>query len=216
MEKEVKNAGTGVKAKKSRKKILAVIFTAVILLLAATAALYGILSGAVEKELVTDYEFCDPDWSKTANEVMSEPEYADVGWYVTYTDDRGESVAILDDDYLRYGIGVELLSYYFAAVQSGDAGTYNSLFSAEYLAANGEHPAFTPQRIYDIKVRLLGSQTDDDGSTAYRYEIGYKIMKNDGTFTRLIGSDMSRPQYFTVRAASDGVYIEKVETQGRY
>ena len=213
-EKTARSQSAG-KAKKNRKRILAVFTAAVLLLLAVTAALYFILSRAAGKTIETDYEFYEPDWSKTAEDILSEPEYAEKGWYVTYTDDRGETVAILDDDYLRYGIGVELLSYYFAAIQSGDADTYNSLFGEEYLRINGAHPAFTPQRIYDIRVRLAGTQTFDDGSAAYRYEIGYKIMRNDGTFTTLVGSDMSRPQYLTVRAGSDGVYIEKAESQGR-
>ncbi|MBQ7160399.1 MAG: hypothetical protein IJR90_01685 [Clostridia bacterium] len=206
---ERKNANAG------RKRILITAAVSAALLLAAAAVLYFILSAAAKKELSPEYEFCEPDWDITADDIASEPDYAELGWYITYQNELGESVTILDDDYLKYGIGVELMSYYFAAIQAGDEDTYNSLFGGDYYAEHEKHGPFTPQRIYDIKLKLTGSQSNGDGTAVYTYEIGYKIMRNDGTFTTLIGSDMSRPQFVTVVAAPDDVYIEKIETQGR-
>ena len=196
----------------NRKKVLFRIVLIVAALLAVVFAAYLILSSASKKNVDLDYDFYEPDYTLTYEKMIEEPDYAERGWYITYTNDAGESVAILDDDYLSRGIGVELLSYYFAAIQSGDAQTYNSLFGDEYISVNGRHDPFTPQRIYDINVRFVESKRQSDDSFLYKYEIGYKIMRNDGTFTRLIGSDMSRPQYITIYSGDDDVYIKSVDT----
>jgi len=202
---------------KERRRRLAVLAGAVAVMLILLFVAYLILQKVSPEEKPTapelDYEFYEPDWSLTYEDVISEEAYIDVGWYMTYTNDRGESVAILDDDYLnKGGIGVELLSYYFAAIQSGDAKTYNALFGEEYLNEHGPHPDFTPQRIYDIRVRLCRTEKPDEDTDVFVYETAYKIMKNDGTFTRLIGSDMSRAQYITVVSGKDLPYISDVET----
>ena len=188
----------------SRKKKLARIAIVVAAVLAALVVVYFILASAAKRRVETDYEFFEPDWSC---DIMTDPDYLAVGWAIDYTDDTGVTVRIEDDDYAKYGVGVQLLSYYFASIQAGDSETYNSLFEDEYLSVNGRHAAFTPQRIYDLKIRLVSEERLDATSKLYTYEIGYKIMKNDGTFTTEIGSDMSRPQYVTVIAGDSGVYI---------
>ena len=197
-----------------RKRRLAVIAAVIAALLVVVTAAYFILGNIAGGEKDYGYKFYEPDWDA---DIMLDQDYLERGWYMTYTNEYGESVMILDDDYLRHGIGVELLSYYFAAVQSGDSDTYNSLFGDEYIKANGKHEPFTPQRIYDIRVRLLGSEqiSDEGEATRYSYEVQFKIMKNDGTFTRLIGSDMSRIQYFTIYSSPDEIYIESIASSFR-
>ena len=199
---------------RKRRRTLAVIAVSAAALLIAAAVLYFILSRAANKDIETDYEFSEPDYGLTLEDILAEPEYAELERNITYTNEFGESILISDGDYLKYGIGVKLLAYYFEAIQAGDAVTFNSLFSDEYRRVNGDRPDFTPQRVYDQTVRLLYAEHADNDDV-YRYEIGYKILKNDGTFNRLIGSDMSRPQFLTVRATADDVYIESVETQGK-
>ena len=189
----------------SRKRILVRIAVVVAAVLAVLVAAYLILARAADRTPEVDYEFFEPD--RTVD-IMQDPDYLEKGWSITYTSDAGETTVIEDDDYLKYGIGVELLSYYFSAIQDGDAETYNSLFGDEYIAVNGKHAGFTPQRVYDITIRLLYSESPNDGADLYTYEIGYKIMINDGTFTREIGSDMSRRQYFVVCSDASGVYIK--------
>lgn len=209
--------GTECRISKKRRRRLAIVSAIVAGFLALLFAVYFILSGAAPKEpdrddIVLDYEFYEPDFFLTVEDIMKEPEYADVGWYITYTNEMGESVVILDDDYLKYGIGVELFSYYFAAIQSGNAKAYNALFCDEYIERNGAKSNFTPQRVYDIRIRLCNSEHPDDDTYLYTYEVDYKIMKNDGTFTRQIGSDMSRKQYFKIRSDSADTSIISIDT----
>lgn len=200
------------------KKIILIIASAVASLLAVLFIAYLILSAIASKEPDYGYEFYTPvwdsvkgeyvpDWSITPEDIQSEEDYIEKGWYITYINDMGEGVMILDNDYLKYGIGVEFLSYYFAAIQAGDHETYNAMFGDEYYKDHEPIDDFTPQRIYDISLRLLNEAELDEDTDIINYELSYKIMRNDGTFRRDIGSDMSRTQYLTVTVTIDDIYI---------
>ena len=195
--------------KKIRKKrlITALIILGAFLVLLGIA--YVVLSIIASGEIEYGYEFYEPDWQC---DIMQDEEYLELGWHITYTNELGESVAILDDDYSRFGIGVDFLSYYFAAIQSGDSAVYNGLFGDEYFKKNDPVEPFTPQRIYDINVRFLNEEEIDDDSFIINYEIEYKIMRNDGTFRRDIGSDMARTQYIALTVTKDDMYISAMSS----
>ena len=205
-------------SKQKNRKIILIVLSVITVLLVLLTVAYFILSAIASREPDYGYEFYapvwdsekmeyGPDWSTTLSDITSEEDYAETGWYITYVNDMGEAVMILDDDYLRHGIGVEYLSYYFAAIQAGDHETYNAMFGDEYYKDHKPVDEFTPQRIYDITVRLLNEAELDDETDVINYEISYKIMRNDGTFRRDIGSDMARTQYLTVTVTTDDIYI---------
>lgn len=195
--------------KKIRKKrlITGIIIIGVILALLGIA--YFVLSIIASGEIDYGYEFYEPDWQC---DIMQDEEYLEQGWHITYTNDMGESVAILDDDYAKFGIGVEFLSYYFAAIQSGDYEVYNGLFGDEYFEKNDPVEPFTSQRIYDINIRFLNEEKIDDESFFVNYEIEYKIMRNDGTFRRDIGSNMARTQFLTLKFTEDDLFISNISS----
>ncbi len=190
--------------KKIRKKRLVTVLCVIAGILALLLIAYCVLSVIASREPDYGYEFYEPDWEC---DIMEDEEYLERGWYVTYTNELGESVAILDDNYAKFGTGVDFLSYYFAAIQSGDHETYNGLFGDEYYKKNNPVEKFTPQRIYDINIRLLNEEKIDDESFVVNYEIEYKIMRNDGTFRRDIGSDMARTQFLTLTFTEDDIFI---------
>ncbi|MBQ3100022.1 MAG: hypothetical protein IJC50_03425 [Clostridia bacterium] len=195
--------------KKVRKKRLINGLIIIGVLLALLAIAYVVLSIIASEEIDYGYEFYEPDWQC---DIMQDEEYLERGWHITYTNDMGESVAILDDNYAKFGIGVEFLSYYFAAIQSGDHEVYNGLFGDEYFEKNDPVETFTPQRIYDINIRFLSEEKIDDESFFVNYEIEYKIMRNDGTFRRDIGSDMARTQFLALKFTEDDIFISNISS----
>lgn len=196
-----------IKKRNKRRLTKIICFVAGIIVLMLIA--YTVLSIIASRKPDYGYEFYEPDWEA---DIMEDEEYLDRGWYVTYTNEMGESVKILDDNYLKYGIGVEYLSYYFAAIQSGDCETYNALFGDEYYEKNDPIDPFTPQRIYDIQLRLLNESEIDDESYVINYALEYKIMRNDGTFRQDIGSDMARTQYLILTVTDDDIYISGISS----
>lgn len=195
--------------KKIRKKRLVAALCIIAGILVLLLSAYVVLSVIASREPDYGYEFYEPDWEY---DIMEDVEYLERGWHVTYTNELGESVAILDDNYAKFGTGVDFLSYYFAAIQSGDHETYNLLFGDEYYKDHDPVEAFTPQRIYDINVRFLNEQKIDDESFVVNYQIEYKIMRNDGTFRRDIGSDMARTQFLTLTFTEDDIFISGISS----
>lgn len=117
----------------------------------------------------------------------------------------------------RMDVGVLFLCDWLDTVKNGDADGYNSYFSEAYWEENKPEGVlkkdfFSPQMIYDINIAPI-SKTTDQGDQLYTYWVEYKILHNDGTFRRDIGSNMCRRQDITVRVRNDGTaIIEKLVT----
>ena len=75
------------------------------------------------------------------------------------------------------------------------------------------------QRVYDIRVLLLSSEskTDSDGIvyTEHICQFEYKILKNDGVFRSDLESGAVRPQILTIREYYDRVIIYDAVTNFR-
>lgn len=225
--KNVRKKRSAERANAKKKKIL---FRAICIVLAALAAL-AVLTLALgkisektaedgkkkrqeqkvkkENELANSYSFYEP---APGEDILGDPEYKEKIRDITYYDGYGNGVLISDGDFIsRGGIGLQFLAYYFKAVREGDEQTLNKLFSEEYISENGSYKPFRPQRIYDIEVENKGEEKDEkSGNITYVYTVSYKILKNDGTFRKDIGSDMSRKQYFTVLDNGADLYITSI------
>ena len=96
---------------------------------------------------------------------------------------------------------------------AGDHDAYNDCFSKEYLLTNGYADEFTMQKIYGIVIQKYSvtAKSGDGGIyNEYVYTLDYKIMENDGTLRRDIGSDMSRTQYITVTDRTGEYKIDRI------
>lgn len=96
------------------------------------------------------------------------------------------------------------LYLYMQVVQGGNAEVYNALFNANYFAENEPQAAFSPQMIYDTRIRYYSKTTAENGDLIQSYLLDYKIHENDGSLRRDIGSDMSRTQYIALRVPQSG------------
>ena len=63
--------------------------------------------------------------------------------------------------------------------------------------------------IYDITVEKL-SENYKDGNTVYKYNVSYKIYRNNGTFRNDIGSDGSKTLMFTLIGDGTQVKIDAI------
>ncbi len=191
------------------KKILKVIFCVCIcvflLLGIITLVSLFILDGVSRgenTEPTISYQFFMPD--REAN-ILEDENYLQKDLIITYT--RGaETFPLAEQNVTELGYGAGFFLDYFDAVIGADEEKLNGLYTDEFIDAHGRTEGFTMQRLYDMNVRYNGeiNVKDYDYDKAYVYIVTYKIMRNDGTFRRDIGSDASREQIFYIVPGTDG------------
>lgn len=123
---------------------------------------------------------------------------------------NGETVALTDENIDEYGDDVRFFVMYFYYVITGDYETYNSLFTDDYYKTAEPYYSFTPQMVYDIETEYLG-ESDGNGGTVYKYDVSYKIFRNNGTFRNDIGSDASKTLYFELVEQDGKILIDKID-----
>lgn len=123
---------------------------------------------------------------------------------------NGESVALTDENIDEYGDDVKFFVMYFYYVITGDYETYNTLFTDNYYKSAEPYYSFTPQMVYDIETEYLG-ESDETGGTVYKYDVSYKIYRNNGTFRNDIGSDASKTLYFELTEQDGKILIDRID-----
>ena len=193
-------------AKKSKIiKILIIIAVLLALLFAVSLILEGIVKQNSEREL--DYKFYTPIEDE---DYFNDPAYLQKDRTLHYTDSMGQRWFV-DDDSSCADIGAVFFRLYFLALEQGDAESLNSMYKKELA----DYTSFTPQRIYQKELVYLSDGRVDDDTFFITYSLDYNIMKNDGSFRRDIGSDMSRTQYITLYYTEDEAWIEEVKSEYR-
>ena len=80
--------------------------------------------------------------------------------------------------------------------------------SGDYIKKNGEYEAFTMQMLFDMEVIFLQSYYLNEGSQSqilvYEFDVGYRIMNNNGTFRNNQESDDRRDVKYVLYSYSDG------------
>ena len=134
-------------------------------------------------------EFYEADW---AYNIMTDEEYLEQDRRVSFYDpDSGATYWVEEDEISSTDEYVQFFHSYFQTIIYGDALNYAEHFSSGY---EGELPEkFTMQMVYDISLR---PHANADGEKSYI--VNYKILKNNGTFRRDIGSDEGREYLFTL------------------
>lgn len=194
---------------KKRKIIKGFIIICVILAIMFIASL--ILEKVVEDNNTPelDYEFYVPLEDEETN-IYLDQEYMKKDRTLYYTDEMGQTWLITEGS-KNNSIGVTFFSLYFYALEQGDEDTLNGLLSDNIE----KYDDFTMQRVYAKEVKYLQGEKIDDETYSIIYSLDYNIMKNDGSFRRDIGSDMSRTQYVTLYYNSEGAWIEDIKYEYR-
>lgn len=192
---------------KKKKLIKVFIITGISLLclFILSLALEGVVRSGSTPEL--DYEFYVP---AETEKIFEDEAYLAKDRTLYYTDEMGQCWQITDSDNCS-DIGAKFFYLYFYCLENADAETFNSLFADSFE----DYDPFTAQRVYAKEVKYLYDEKTDDNTYSITYSLDYNIMKNDGSFRRDIGSDMSRTQYVTLCYNSDNVWIESIKTEYR-
>ena len=154
-------------------------------------ALYLKLAGPIEVDIpsYSEKDFSPADYY---TDILKDPEYLELERVLTWQE-NGITEKLLDNDYKKYDEEGELINLYFESLIMGDAQTYNSLFSEEYLKKHGEQPNFPMQRVYDMRAVVLQRSEDNIGAEHLTIKLFYKIQRNDGTVRSDMLSDVYVP-----------------------
>ncbi len=191
--------------KKKLIKIIIIIAIALVCLFVLSFILERVVLSTQTSEY--DYEFYVPT---DEEEYFTDSEYLAKDRTLYYTDEMGQRWQITGDSEPA-DIGPVFFNLYFHALEQGDHETLNSLYAEHFE----DHTSFTPQRTYARELKYLYDSKIDDSTFSITYSLDYNIMKNDGSFRRDIGSDMSRTQYITLYYTADDAWIEEVKTEYR-
>ena len=133
----------------------------------------------------------------------------------TYTYEGGSQYLETDEEIRQRGEFAEFFDKYFTTVINGDEDTYNSLLTDSYKKKKGEKEAFTQQMLYDMEVIFLQSGYLNGSSqnqvAVYEFDVGYRIMMNNGTYRNNLSSDSRRDmKYVLYKYPSGEIRIESM------
>ncbi len=174
---------------------------------------------APEKTAVTTFapnHFVTPDYEE---EIGDDKKYQELDRLV-WLGDGSEETQIRGDGEAE-GILAEFLVSYFDALKSGDLNALSECYADAYLKENPLPNEMTPQKVYNIHVKILSEKEmtgKDTGKVLYRTDFSYCIRKNNGTFRRDIRSDESRAQIYEIvkdgkNCTIEGVYEYRTGTK---
>ncbi len=181
---------------KMKKRFLVILFVALgvlVLLIAVTVVLKMIFP---ETALGTDLEI-----------VFSDPYEGDIFQYEAYlaTDRKiyyhdGMIIRSVEEDRLEeFDTCVLFLCEFVKTMESGDVAAYNSSFTVDPQQAE-----FSQQMIYETVIFYQQSAKQSNGDVLYTYTLEYKLLRNDGSLRRDVGSRSVRPLFVTLRLHADG------------
>lgn len=152
---------------------------------------------------VHSYIFEDPHYGL---DVTTVPEYMERDRTLNYTF-KGETQSI--EDVGGYGKDIVFFKKYFDTAIAGDYEKYNTFFTDHYYESNDPKNQFAPQMIYDINIEKL-DETSESGTLRYKYNVWYKIYRNDGTFRNDIYGESYKKLYFELVDTDDGIKIDRI------
>lgn len=151
---------------------------------------------------VVSHRFAAADYNE---DIYADEEYMQKDHSIAYKNGP-DTYYITDGDFSSYGATVKFFGRYFDTVINGRYKEYDAYFTDFYFENQKNKERFTPQKLYDIKIELIGSTTDNDVTT-YNYYVEFKIVKNNGTFRNDIGSNSSRRIIYELCEYSDGTVL---------
>ncbi len=192
------------KQKKNTKRVLYILGGAFLAFLLALLLLT--LLPQEEKQAEKEIRF----YPVTDENIFENLQYVSKNRTVYYCDDSSgyEHIApITDENRTEYEAEVLFAEVYLNTVILGDETALRGMCSQSYLEKNSI-PDFTQQMLYDINIHSYRTEHLDDGSRLVIYKLMYKIMQNNGTYRKDVGSDGARPEYLVLRVSADGTSIK--------
>lgn len=197
--------------KKAVLKRIIVAVIAVFLLLIVVLGVLALLSVIIKRDKV---DFTDKDESiyyfsaDYSADLDKDLIYSAKDTDVFFTDHTGfgEYLTEADSD-INSTRG--LLYRYFQSLKNGDGAAHAALLSGEYKKNFVVQTRFTPQKVYDIKVDFLTGDSIN-GKYVEKYNVTYKIYKNDGTYRADIPSDVAKTMVFEVVNEDNCYYINSI------
>ncbi len=214
MEKE--NKAEKESAKKKQKKGIIIAFSVMIgiilltyVIIPGVAAIAEKIKEATDDGFKSDYmddiksfTFYPADYNEN---IFEDEEYMSRNRYLAYTK-GSDTFTITDNDYSIYDPTVGFFAGYFDTVINGRYEEYDSYFTEEYFEHQKNKERFTPQKLYDIEIKLK-STSEIEGATKYIYYVNYKICKNNGTFRNDMESDACRTLVYELHLYYDGTIL---------
>ncbi len=203
---------------RSRKRavtVLLIVCAAIIVLSLATASLdpdrlVKMWFGRGEKEENEIYFYPIEDDLN----VRTDREYAQLDRRVHYGDmQTGATYSLEEEELSTAEPYARFFYYYFESIVAGDDAEYTTYFTDDYLRENELPEGFTPQMVYDIRVTPYLSADSERGGA---YLVDYKILRNNGTFRRDVGSNASRTLLFTLVEEGGELYIDALIPYTQY
>ena len=146
----------------------------------------------------------------TDENIFENLQYVSKNRTIYYCDDSygyEHSAPITEENRTEYEAEVLFAEVYLNMVILGDETALRGMCSQSYLEKNSI-PDFTQQMLYDINIYAYRTEHLDDGGKLVTYKLMYKIMQNNGTYRRDVGSDGARPEYLVLRVSADGTSIK--------
>ena len=200
----------------AKKRLLIVIISifTTILILGIVSFIIDYIEEKNKKEFEVDFNFFPADYEEN---IFDDDRYIDLvsGEFIRYTDTTTNITLGIDkESAAHYGAEVDFLVDMIYDIINGDHKSYNHKFSDSYYKDNSPKDRFTMQKVYDVNITYLSSETLTEEGTNYTksvYILEYKIFENNGTFRRDIGSG-SKKQYFTIITSGSGIFVDSVTT----
>ncbi len=142
--------------------------------------------------------------SNYSEDIYADSDYMARDRRVAYTE-GGDTyyIDIGSDGFADHGAPLAFFGRYFDAVIAGEYEDYDKFFTDFYLENQKNKEQFTPQKLYDIDIRLINSKAEN-GYTTYNYYVSFKIEKNTGTFRNDIGSNSARRVVYELVESDNG------------
>ncbi len=199
---------------KSKKRIIiaVVIIVAALILLYALTVILPILFNNANNENSDATETIDFEWypADYEEDIFADEDYLKLisNGILRYKSENSITVVNENEAHL-YGDAAEVMIHMFYSILKGDADTYNSLFSEQYLANNKPMPSFTKQKLYNARIEIFSyeqiEEKNGNNYTKYTFKIEYNIFENNGTFRKDMAED-ARAQFVEV-TDRDGKYL---------
>ena len=191
------------------KRIIFGTAIAVVILLVAVFALSLLNTALTDKVGFTDkvegiYYF-EADYSENVNDdIVYLSETRDL-WFEV----NGFGEYVTSENLNASSESAKFFYNYFKVVIGGDYTAYKELLDNTFFKYYSAPEKFTGQKIYDIKVEFVNSETKDN-CVYETYNVKYKIMKNNGTFRADVSSNEVKPIVIVLKKSENSIKISAI------
>ena len=203
-------------SRKMRKKVFLIVLCALfalIILLCGVILIENLLFQSKPLPNQTPDEF----YPTYQGNIMEYDAYLELNRQIDYcSEPSGYGVweSITDENREDFDAEVLFLYDYLQTVIAGDINAYNACFSELYFKSNDPKGYFSPQMIYNVKIRYISTEVLEREEKRMTYLLEYMIFQNDGSFHNDVGSDASMPRYVTLHVTKDEqILIEQIVTK---